>query len=384
MLSPGTPLMGRIYDRLVQFINSLKSQKGLNDWSRIHVEVSPSTEPGEGEHKIVHRMRALARIDAFKQEQHTVYTHDCDVVMLSLPMDDTHIIIISEESTLTGFQAINIGYLRDKLSVALNPNNPTRALRDWVMFMFLCGNDFIGHHINLTANNVESIISVYLKYSQRQQQNPDNPDWYLVSPSGYLNLANFKRFLLAASTALEKKKLLDVFKGDKANRGRVIPSTAELRDFYYSKKFNLDPTDRVTFDQGVRAICTRCVQMYGWITVYYFLCCPSWLLNFPFRHVPLMSDLANVQEWDVLRLTDLSRPFVDERRLEAALEIPFATLTVEMRNSMLRNVVSGTAARGFIRLTQSVKRRLPDDDMLLGLPAAKRLRKNDDTRAIRK
>ena len=185
VITPGTPFMIDLDAYLLSNIEKYRTNLPEK------VIYSGHLTEGEGEHKI---------FELFRQGQvkghngaHIVYGLDADLIMLSLlsPQDK---IILSRESTK---DMIDI----DKLKIYLYNRLQTKtAVEDFVIMMFLIGNDFLPHHFSLNemGDAIDLMINIYI-----------NDTYKFTDDNNELNLIDLHRFLdkLAQN---EKKLLLDL------------------------------------------------------------------------------------------------------------------------------------------------------------------------------
>lgn len=175
-ITPGTNFMEKLGGRLGQL-----SQSKTN-WT-----CSPVSEPGEGEHKIMERLRGLKETEP---HTHVIYGLDADLILLALYNSrylhpDSSIYLMREEeddSTSSEnnvtFSYLNVKLLRDSLVRKLRRSceTETETLTDYIFAMTLLGNDFVPHGISFTLkNNGYSILTQMLREKDRPRLiNADN------------------------------------------------------------------------------------------------------------------------------------------------------------------------------------------------------------------
>ncbi|KAL4444979.1 hypothetical protein ABPG77_004029 [Micractinium sp. CCAP 211/92] len=99
VITPGTGFMARLGDHLRQFFRQkLESDPG---WAHLAVIFSDSSEPGEGEHKIMRFIRQQrTRPDYDPNTSHAIYGQDADLILLGLLSHEPHFCILREAGTL--------------------------------------------------------------------------------------------------------------------------------------------------------------------------------------------------------------------------------------------------------------------------------------------
>ena len=133
-ITPGTAFMGNLRKALEKAAVPL--------WT-----ISSSDEPGEGEHKIMERIRSMPFPAA---STHAVYGMDADLVVLSLLTQNTVVaenkqplsVWLFRESEEDGFEWFSVDGLRDIISSKL-------PIRDYCFAMSFLGNDFLPSALGL-------------------------------------------------------------------------------------------------------------------------------------------------------------------------------------------------------------------------------------------
>ena len=153
-ISPGTPLMGRIDDRI---------RKWLNDVGNLPSQViySGPNEPGEGEHKI---MTAFRSGDIYnKSGVHVVLGMDTDLFMLTLLLHKYNIYLWRPQP---GIQLQILSMKQSATVIAKLMDRPLEiAISDFVIITSLLGNDFIPRHPVLEdfQYSITALIELYRK-----------------------------------------------------------------------------------------------------------------------------------------------------------------------------------------------------------------------------
>jgi 5'-3' exonuclease len=158
-ITPGTHFMDALS-------TALTAERGA--WT-----VSPVEEAGEGEHKIMSRLRGLKDAGSEREPQtHILYGLDADLILLSLyhlrflhPQSTFYLMREDErESTAerTVYSYLNVNKLRDALITKMKRvgEDADAALTDYIFAMTLLGNDFLPHGLQLTlkGNGYEHLM----------------------------------------------------------------------------------------------------------------------------------------------------------------------------------------------------------------------------------
>lgn len=174
-ITPGTEFMAKLTENLKYFIH----KKMLEDvrWSSVKVILSGHEVPGEGEHKIMEYIRTMkAQKGANPNQRHCVYGLDADLIMLGLVSHELHFSLLREEVVFgpglknksgdvhnQRFHLLHLSLLREYLElefVGLERDlsfeySFERVLDDFILIMYVIGNDFLPHlpdlHINKGA-----------------------------------------------------------------------------------------------------------------------------------------------------------------------------------------------------------------------------------------
>jgi 5'-3' exonuclease len=152
-ITPGTEFMMHLDNFMLRFIGKHRNELPPK------VIYSSHLVPGEGEHKIMDYYRSGQASDGPAAKQgasHVLYGLDADLIMLSLlaPIDN---IFLSRESVK---ETVSIDKIKDYLTTrAKRPS----AIDDFVVMMYLLGNDFLPHMPALEemAESISGILQIY-------------------------------------------------------------------------------------------------------------------------------------------------------------------------------------------------------------------------------
>lgn len=229
VITPGTVFM----DELTTFLWFYIVGKMNSDpaWKNIKVVLSDSSDPGEGEHKIMQFIRYQRTQPGYDPNQkHILHGLDADLIMLGLATHEPNFTILREEVTFgrgnrdqvksqeqmmldaqsnrdaaaisaikpkdewvyaKKLQCLNISVLREYLFVEYQslqnrlpfPFDFERIIDDFVFICFFVGNDFLPHlpSLDIRDGAIDFLIQVY------KEVLPSLGD-YLTSPGGIVNL----------------------------------------------------------------------------------------------------------------------------------------------------------------------------------------------------
>ncbi|CAN6599240.1 5'-3' exoribonuclease 1 [Trichomonascus vanleenenianus] len=170
-ITPGTEFMEKMTKQLKYFINRKVSEDV--HWQGIEIILSGHEVPGEGEHKIMERIRiAKAQPDYDSNMRHCLYGLDADLIMLGLLSHDPHFALLREEVTFgrtqkrsqelteQRFFLLHLSLVREYLEMEfadIKDDLPfqfdfERVLDDWILINYFIGNDFLPELPSLLIN----------------------------------------------------------------------------------------------------------------------------------------------------------------------------------------------------------------------------------------
>ncbi|KAI5962155.1 exo2 [Candida pseudojiufengensis] len=175
-ITPGTEFMSKLTENLKYFIHKKITED--SQWANIEIILSGHEVPGEGEHKIMEFIRSIrTQPDYDPNLRHCIYGLDADLIMLGLVSHDPHFALLREEVkfgnksqssgpkdvTETNFFLLHLSLLREYLALEFKEIEDElsfeydfeRILDDFILIMYVIGNDFLPHlpdlHINKGA-----------------------------------------------------------------------------------------------------------------------------------------------------------------------------------------------------------------------------------------
>ena len=127
-ITPGTAFMEKLAERIRSCIY-------FQSFGCDSVIFSDYRSPGEGEQKILDRLRASTPNDS---NTHVIYGMDADLIVLSMASEHYRSIVLCRESTETNdMQYMSMAQCLDLLRVSHDRR------RDFVLALMLGGNDFV-------------------------------------------------------------------------------------------------------------------------------------------------------------------------------------------------------------------------------------------------
>lgn len=199
-ITPGTAFMKKLTTTL----------QGLCS-KHVHWTVSGADEPGEGEHKIMRKLRSREP----STEPLLVYGLDADLILLTMLNAQSPAYLLREESAMGEVVLNQFGeedftfFSVDVLKQTLPPNVD---IVNYIASMSLLGNDFLPH--SLTMKIKEDGHDRLLKSLQTHTIIEQKDNLYTVNPEGLLSL-------LSEWSDEEERRMLQAFKKKVQMRGRV-------------------------------------------------------------------------------------------------------------------------------------------------------------------
>lgn len=167
-ITPGTEFMSRLAQFLEHDFKVLAHAKYPNIQT---VYVSTADEPGEGEHKMIHYIKANPL--PISNACDIVYGLDADLIMLSLTCNKSNIVLMRESNNFIGdkskspFKFLVIDRLRESIIDTFDSNikNKDRLVFDYVFMCFFLGNDFIPSlsFLKIQESAVDVLMNIYNK-----------------------------------------------------------------------------------------------------------------------------------------------------------------------------------------------------------------------------
>ena len=156
-ITPGTEMMSRLDNYLQRWIATYR------DFLPDRIIYSNHLVRGEGEHKIFQFMRqGLLQTDELGA--HVIYGLDADLVMLSSLSQMKWLYLCRENfNDVINIAAFKAGIIEDLSVKGLNPVDPDVAIQDFVLMLYLIGNDFLPHvtAFHHVGNSIDIMFAIY-------------------------------------------------------------------------------------------------------------------------------------------------------------------------------------------------------------------------------
>ena len=309
MISPGTPFMKKL---------SILLKEKFTDTKYV---ISDSDECGEGEHKILQRLKEK------NNETSVIYGLDADLIMLSLVSHKPNIYLLRERTEYNienlpvkgEYIYMIIDSLKDDICKKI-PNIPQSvAIDDYIFICFLLGNDFIKNSpsLNLRYDGLNTLVSLYNSVQKDYRYN-----FQIINRSikELINYEYLKRFIEKCEKE-ETDRMFRIFsiRKKQSNRCKAILSTIVDKDESYEykeynkpilninqeyhifrdknwvKRYNeyLDYDTKTNINLQITNLPKEYIKSLLWTTHYYFDECIDWNYAYDFSHSPSLHDLKH-------------------------------------------------------------------------------------------
>ncbi len=298
-ISPGTEFMINLDNFMVRFIGKFREHLPPK------VIYSSHLVPGEGEHKIMDLYRKGEVSDGIAAKQggaHVIYGLDADLIMLSL-LSPVENIYLSRE---TVEDVIHIDSIKEYL---VGLTGRSSSIDDFVIMMFLLGNDFLPHAPSLEqmADSINRLLDIY----QKGKHNLADRDNHRIDWNGFTkfinDVASYEDNLLASLSTQQVTYPSRFLQGSISN-GQFFPET--FRNLWYMNALGpkgspdinsaLDVIIGTRTEKSYEIIISSMIIDYlttfSWIYLYYNEGHHSVNLDWAYRyyHTPLFVDMVIV------------------------------------------------------------------------------------------
>lgn len=310
-LTPGTKMMKDLSFTIQNYISQTLKKR----LPELDVIVSDSSQPGEGEHKIVSHLRGSYKTD--EALDIVIFAVDADLILLCLSLTHKNIKLVREANWNKPnldhdkiFQALRISKLKDDLLVDYSANlkeviGYRQILLDIVLLFAMVGNDFmpVPGEFELDSQSMVNLLEKLQIYHQTNQSG-------LVEENGKVRTKDFNDFL----HILEDLDFKDFKKNNKIKKSLIASKVLELQLAGLSlserkgmttdavKATELDIFKQWRYKNYYKQLGSkfedngRFFQAYieglQWLLFYYFDECPSWTWIYEYPIAPHFSDLA--------------------------------------------------------------------------------------------
>lgn len=220
------------------------------------VEISTDSEPGEGEHKLIDRIRQHPN----NGETHCVVGMDADLILLSLLLD-------KEMYISRGNKMIDIGIAKRQIQDKI-------PIEDFIVLSCLVGNDFLPSipSVAIKDGSLQILIEIYLE---------------IKKPLIVKHRIQIKSFVKILEQYSEyEKDIMDM----RASQTDRFPNPLWKGDI---DRYREDFLEEKFQERDIKKIVRRYISGLQWIYRYYRFGIPSWDWYYPYHYAPHALDIAN-------------------------------------------------------------------------------------------
>lgn len=267
-ITPGTMFMKRLAQRLELLCSK-----------HTHWSVSAADEPGEGEHKIMKRLRQRAA----SSDPICIYGLDADLILLTLLNAKSPAYLLREDAELGLNGMGEEEYSFFSIEILKKTLPPDLPILTYVAGMSLLGNDFLPHGLTMKIKHDghAKLLSSLADLQAKGQPFVDETNGIYT-----INLNTLKDLCESWSTE-ENTRMLSLIK-KKLMMSRSAERTLEMKplewmvekDLVWKNEsgWNLDPTWRSTYqtkwlqcdgEADVRSVCREYIYGLQWVLDYY-------------------------------------------------------------------------------------------------------------------
>lgn len=356
---------------------------------RVRIVCSPSTMPGEGEHKILEYMRTLPASERVRGD-HCLYGLDGDLLMLTLGLvaqgystmwllredqysrdkDRFYALRVGAPGGGGGEESVyrTVGRLLGARGERPTPDATRRAVLDFIALGFLVGNDFV-HRIrmfHILDDGLNAMVQVYRRHRHRITE--EGPRGVCVSHPGLTaflkDVAAFERTFLEGQARPRAPRRRGVDDDPRFRNATLLAHVVDTaagptlnypgyRAAYYTKAFEGAPWT----ERDVTRMCCAYYRTLHWIFLYYVTGLPSWTWAYPYHYCPLLEDVHTVvagltaREVEVLTSFTLERPSPSFLQLLSVLPPASADLLPSRLRGVLCDEASPLVSHGYCPTT---------------------------------
>lgn len=347
-ITPGTLFMYNLNSFIEQSI--LKSE----DLEGIEIIFSPSSTPGEGEHKILDYIRNLPEKE--KECNHCIFGPDGDLLLLSMLLNVKNISVMKEEHNNFGYyNLIDITSMKQNIYLDLSRDNRDRAIEDFVLMSFFLGNDFLPRFkmFSRLGYSYEMMIENYQKLGKAEYISYNSKNLYKLLKSIQRSEIGWLKFQSLQTPSFSEAKD-DILCGCLTKKfSKKQNKDVKFLDF---EKFRLDYYQSLdVFEKGdINKLCKDYFENVKWIHNYYVNGVNSkenfsnWGNFYPHHYPPLVFDMVNyVHENSIDATFEKDEPLLPFQQLLCVLPTESANLLPKKYQKIITDEDSELVKKGY-------------------------------------
>jgi len=306
-ISPGTPFMNKIHNKILEW-SKLEQNQGLK------IIYSSANTPGEGEHKLLDFIKENKNKNI--DNSYVTYGLDADLIFLMLVTNLNDVFLLREAQEFDNklskdvLNYVSISLLKESIaeSFSLDLIDKNKISNDFIFLCYFLGNDFLPHlyALDIGKKGIEHMIK---KYSETYNETLE----YLLDCSTKIPSIN-QKFLnkFIEKVSAEEESILienmnhrryakcqsddpydrEMFKIEnvlfKVEDPIGLGVDSNYRFKYYHHYFGVEKDDIEDF---VKEMVKQYLTGIRWVTNYYFDTNINWDWFYPYDYPPFLSDI---------------------------------------------------------------------------------------------
>lgn len=342
VITPGSEFMDMLNHELLSFCEINKT------FFNYQLVISPSSEYGEGEHKIFSHMT---------NENSIIYGLDADLIMLSMINKNAKNIRLLRDRPAFNISKnimqnekyifLNIWELKKQVEL-----KSSVSIEEYVVLCFFMGNDFLPplSYMSIRTNGIEQIISAY-NITKKNAKIIDNNN--SINNKGLEALFSY----IAVNEYDLLKEATNLFYNDygkkrNGNKLDLYPSYTKTSPYYnVNNNWIVNYYDKISNGENIQNMCNDYITGVHWIHAYYFKKTFSYTWFYKHNYSPLISDLSlHMKKKQIYQFTetdDLHHHLLNNQDLQLVLVLPPSSNFI-IRSSKIRKMQCDVSA-GFVQ-----------------------------------
>jgi 5'-3' exonuclease len=275
-ITPSTEFMAEMNVLFGEIANELKEK-----YSTCDVYYSDSNECGEGEHKIMTKLRSIEY-----GENDSIFIHglDADLIFLSIGLEKDNIYLMRENGPSLGY--LDIDRLKEKLFLEIQSLSKYQfeskcVEKDFMVISYFLGNDFLPQVFSSDVQDLSKVLQIY-------SQLVDKENKYLVD-NGRIRWD----MLLKLCEKLSENEYYQIkYRVKKYVEMRINDDEFETKiekDIFWEKQ--RPHTDTLTSWNDKNDMLLNYFEGLQWNLTYYLFGVKNWMWNYRYHAAPLFGDM---------------------------------------------------------------------------------------------
>lgn len=296
-ITPSTEFMGHINSLFGEISKELASL-----YPTCEIYYSDSDKPGEGEHKIMERLRTLS--DYTPEDSIYIHGLDADLIFLSIGLEKENIYLMRENEDSIGYldiSALKGNLYREIQALSKIQLEQTSVEKDFMVISYFLGNDFLPQVFSLDINDLSHLLDKYsqvvnikkryIVHSGRIQWDMFEKLCELASENEYVHLKNrVKKYvsMRVSDSELDTQVSRDIFwEKQRDNKDYLKLLESGWKERFYEHYFGFEQNDwNSKNDMNLNYL-----EGLQWNLDYYLGDIKNWMWSYKYHAAPLFGDI---------------------------------------------------------------------------------------------